>query len=320
MRFGLNAIKGIGGATVRAVTEARRSARYTSLFDFTSRIGQGAVNRRGLESLITSGAFDSLKPANIEIGQWRASNFAAIDDALAFSQKKWNDLQRGQNDLFGGDPQGDSPADISLPDVEPWSQSEVSLQEKASIGFYLSVHPLDNYQTVLSDLGIKAGDQKTFAGIVSAFQVRQSKKGNRFGMFRLEDQSTGIKCLAWSEAYSKYADVMKNDQLLIVDGRVESAEGQEITFIVSDARSLADAVPRNARAVSIHLPEREFSDDYFQDLFSLLSNASGKCEVFIDMPVEGVRVRLHSQPIRVQGSSRLENDLRTRGCEVNWVL
>lgn len=329
VRFGLSAIKGIGSSTVRAIVDARSSGRFASLFDFASRIDQGSINRRALESLITSGAFDSLMPANMTAGQWRANLFAAVEMALSISQKAWNDRERGQSGLFGDDGGSDA-RDVELPNVRAWTQSEISTQEKAAIGFYLSVHPLDNYMEILNGLRIKPiaeheelkpGDIVTMAGIVSAFQVRQSKKGNRFCMFRLEDQSTGVKCLAWSEAYGKYSSVLKNDELLIVEGRVESAEGADITIIAQEARSLVEAKSRNARSVTIAIPtDRSLDENYLHELLSVLNAETGKCEVYLDLKFDDVSVRLHSEPVRIQGSSRLEADLRNRGCEVEWVM
>lgn len=328
VRFGLTAIKGIGSSTVKAIVEARRSGPFTSLFDFASRLDQGAINRRALESLITSGAFDSLMQGDTAVGQWRANLFAGVEKGLSISQKAWNDRERGQSGLFGEETGGDA-FDHELPNVRPWTQTEISAQEKAAIGFYLSVHPLDNYIEIVDGLRIKPiaeheelrpGDMVTVAGIVSAFQVRQSKKGNRFCMFRLEDQSTGVKVLAWSEAYGKFSSILKNDELLIIEGRVESAEGQDITIILQDARSLIEAKSKNARSVNILLPANRVNDDYLHDLLTILNAESGRCEVYLDLQLEDAKVRLHSEPVRIQGSSRLEADLRNRGCEVEWVM
>jgi DNA polymerase-3 subunit alpha len=328
VRFGLSAIKGIGSSTVRAIVEARGSSRFSSLFDFAARIDQGSINRRALESLVTSGAFDSLMTEGASVGEWRAKLFAAVDSAVSISQKAWHDRERGQSGLFG-DNSGGETLDHELPNARAWTQSEISTQEKAAIGFYLSVHPLDNYREILSALRIRniadhevlrPGDVVTMAGIVSAFQVRQSKKGNRFCMFRLEDQSTGVKCLAWAEAYGKFSQILKNDELLIVEGRVESAEGQDITIILSEARSLVEAKSRNARSVSIAIPQSKLDEEYLHGLLSLLNAETGKCEVFLDIALDDVKVKLHSEPVRVQGSSRLEAELRSLGCDVNWFF
>lgn len=329
VRFGLGAIKGIGSSSVRAVIGARQAGKFTSLFDFVSRIDAGSIGRRGLESLITAGSFDTLRPAGCAPDLWRARLFAGIDAALAYGQRTWNDKQLGQSGLFGEIASAEGASEDTLPDAEAWSRAEMSRQEKAAIGFYLSVHPLDAFTNIIADLKIlnvadhaeiNPGDTLKIAGIVSGAQVRYSKKGNRFCIFRLEDQSASVKCLAWSEAYTRFADSMKNDRLLIVEGRVEAVDAQEITLIVSDVRDLIEAIPKNAKAVSITLPSREFDDEYFADLFSVLSRSQGKCDVFLQLPLDRINVRIQSQLLRIDGSSRLQADLETRGCLVEWVL
>ena len=329
VRFGLTAIKGMGSSSVNAMIEARKTGKFTSLFDFVSRIDQGSIGRRGLESLVTAGAFDSLITDGTTANLWRAKHFAAIDSALSYAQKASNDRIRGQNALFGDEDVAATSSDGNLPDAAPWSQAEISRQEKAAIGFYLSVHPLDDYLTVLSDLKIKniadhdeikPGDQLTLAGIATGLQVKYSKKGNRFCIFRLEDQSTGVKCLVWAEAYGKFTDALKNDELLIVGGRVEAVDGQEITFIVNEVKSLGDAEARNAKSVSIRLPVQDYDEEYFYSLFSVLSKSQGHCEVFLDLPVNGVELKIHALPLRIQGSKRMETELKAKGCSVNWAL
>lgn len=329
VRFGLNAIKGIGTSTVRSVVEARKSGKFSSLFDFASRIDPGSINRRGLESLIMAGAFDSLIPIGKESNEWRAQLFAATEDALSLSQRSWNDRERGQVDLFGSATSGNDVGRGELPEVRPWTQSEMSQKEKSSIGFYLSVHPLDSHTETLSGLGvlpiaertdIKAGDRLKMAGVVSALAVRYSKKGNRFATFRFEDRSGGVKCLVWAEAYGKFAPVLSDDALLIIEGRVEAVDGQEITLIVDDVKDLADARPRNARSAKIWLPASCGKDDDLNEIFSILSRSQGRCDVKFTMPLGGVEVKLESRIIRIEGSARLEKELAARGCSVEWIL
>ncbi|MBC7900522.1 MAG: DNA polymerase III subunit alpha, partial [Saprospiraceae bacterium] len=168
VRFGLNAIKGIGAASVKAMIEARNNGKFTSLFDFVARIDQGSIGRRGLESLITAGAFDSLITDETTANLWRAQLFAAIDSALSYSQKASNDRIRGQSALFGDEDLTVSTTESNLPHVAPWSQAEISRQEKAAIGFYLSVHPLDDYRESL----------------VAGRDLAPGKGGDRFLPFR----------------------------------------------------------------------------------------------------------------------------------------
>jgi DNA polymerase-3 subunit alpha len=330
VRFGLSAIKGIGSNSVQAIIAARRGGKFTSLSDFTSRIEQGAINRRGLESLATAGAFDSIKPADCSVNLWRAKIFAGIDKSLSFAQKTWNDKIKGQNDLFGAEESDNSVAHQELPEVEPWSQQKLSQSEKFAVGFYLSNHPLDHYEKILEDLKIKniadlpeikVGEKLLIAGIVSGFQARYSKKGNRFGIFKLEDQSTGVKCLAWSEAFTKHAEILKEDELLIVGGKVESTDGAEITLILEDAQLLDDAIPSKSKRVLLTLPEAKMEEKVLETLFAVLSRHPGKCDVQLKLELEtGVGVGLLSQPLRINGSRRLERELADYGCGVKWEL
>jgi DNA polymerase-3 subunit alpha len=328
VRYGLTAIKGMGSASVSAIIEARKKGKFKSLFDFTSRLDQGSIGRRGLESLITAGAFDSLKPANEISNYWRAKLFAGIERSLTVGQRSWSDKMRGQTALFAS--AAETTLDGHLPDVPPWTQAEISRQEKAAVGFYLSVHPLDDYKTALTDLKIqniadfeelKPGDNIVLAGIVSGAQTKYSKKGNRFCILRLEDQSGGVKCLAWADTFAKYSEYLKDDELLIVEGKVESAEGHEITLIVNEVRKIADAVPLKARELAIDLPSKIVDEIYLEELFTILSKNQGKCEVLLRLDVgEGVSMQMRSQPLRIQGSSNLEKELAAKGCRVHWVL
>lgn len=328
VRFGLSAIKGIGSATVLGIVAARADGKFTSLFDFASRIDPSTINRRAMESLITAGAFDSLMPAGTAANEWRAKLYAAVEDALSLSQRSWSDRERGQTDLFGAAMSGETEVERPLPNVKPWTQAELSQHEKAAIGFFLSVHPLDSHIETIDSLGIKPlsdrgeinpNDRLKMAGVVSGLQVRYSKKGNRFATFRFEDQSGGVKCLVWAEAYGRLSSILADDALLIVEGRVEAVDGQEITLIVDDAKDLADARPRNAKRLNIRLAEAD-NEDHLNEIFSMLNEVQGRCDVVLKVPVDGVEVTLESQILRVEGSARLERQLAAKGCGVEWVM
>ena len=325
VRYGLNAIKGMGSATAHAIIEARSSGAFMSLHDFVSRIEHGAINRRALESLISAGAFDSLNDDQT-IGFWRAKLFAAIDEALSYAQSAWNDRERGQSDLFGG---GETSAEFVLPNVPEWSRSDVSAKEKLAVGFYLSAHPLDEFSEILTSMRIKkladfgefrVGSNVVLAGIVSASQVRWSKKGNRFCSFRLEDPSMGVKCLVWSEAFSKHSAHLVDDKLIIVEGKVETADGNDVTVIVSEVRPIEEQVARVARSVSITLPANLAANGLLDDLFAMLSESPGRTEVFFELTVDGVHTKLKAPALSVQGSVGLARRIEQKGCRVDWKM
>jgi len=331
VRYGLTAIKGIGESCVTAIINAREDGKFTSPFDFVSRVAAGALNRRAFESLVAAGAFDSIKPEDVEVAAWRARLYKGTTDILQFGQRSWEDKSRGQTDLFAV--AADMPEQAqdlgSLPECAPWSQGEVSSYEKAAVGFYLSVHPLDTFRSTLEKLGIRAladyeqfasGQTVFLAGLVSGLQVRYSKKGNRFGTFRLEDQSGGIKCVAWGETFGKISAMLRDDELLIAEGRIEGSEGQEETLIVNDIKLLADAEPSRAHEAAIRLPNGKSDERTYETIFKLLSENRGECGVRLTVPAGEVEAELNAAHIRVKGSAKLEQELKDLGCDVEWIV
>lgn len=157
------------------------------------------------------------------------------------------------------------------------------------------------------------------AGLITGVQVRYSKKGNRFCIFRLEDRSGGAKCLVWAEAYSKFQEQLKDDEMVVIEGKVEAAEGQELTIIVQDVKPLADVIAANLVQVAVRLPSTGVTEEYLEDLYILMSANPGRCDVLLDLTVDGVDVRLRSDAGRVAISRALESQLEARGCRVTWM-
>ncbi len=327
VRYGLTAIKGMGSTSVAAIVEARKEGSFTSLYDFCSRLGSAALNRRGLESLIGAGAFDSLMPADSNLGAWRARHFAAIEVALQQGQRAAEDRMRGQTGLFGAVENVSGGTGNTLPDATPWSQTEVAEREKAAIGFYLSTHPLDNYKDLLSGIklgniadfdDLKSGDVVTLAGMVSGLQIRTSKKGNRFAMFRFEDRSGGIKGVVLGENYNSLSPLLRDDEMFIAEGRIEAPEGQEPTLKVTDLKLLDDAEASSACSVEITLPPNGHDESYFETLYGLLERDRGRCNVFLNITAGPTKVKLHADALSVVGSRALQRALEAEGCTVEW--
>lgn len=328
VRYGLTAIKGMGESSVRAIVEARKEGRFTSLFDFCSRLGAGALNRRGLESLICAGAFDSMMPEGSDAGAWRARLFGAIEIALQQGQRASEDRLRGQSGLFGAPENSTETAADELPDAPAWSAGELASREKAAVGFYLSTHPLDNYQDLLGQLkirnvadqdGLEAGANVTMAGMISLSLTRVSKKGNRYCTFRLEDRSGAIKCVVLGESLSKLAELLRDDELVIADGKIESAEGQEPTLRIENVRSLIDAEAERARTLTVIVPVEFQTEQHLEALYRLLERDRGRCEVYLAMTAGGTNIKLHAEGFGVYPSRMLQRDLEAQGYAIDWT-
>jgi DNA polymerase III subunit alpha len=328
VRYGLTAIKGMGASSVRAIVEERSRGRFTSLFDFCGRLGTGSVNRRGLESLIAAGAFDSLMPADQTSGQWRARLHSAIEPALQQGQRMSEDRLRGQSGLFvSADGGGECPTSDELPRVEPWSQAEIAKREKAAVGFYLSAHPLDNYRGLIAkqripNIGefedLHSGQTVTMAGIVSGLLIRTSKRGNRFAQFRFEDRSGSIKGVLLGKSFDTFSAVLADDAMFIAEGNIESAEGQEPTLKITDLKSLDDALMARSYELNVTVPSDQADIGSLESLYHLLERDRGGCGVFLTLPAGDTVVKLEAAGLAVEPSRTLQRELEDRGCGVEW--
>src|SRR5437762_594820 len=202
IRYGLAAIKGIGFASVKAITKSREGGRFGSLFDFAERVEEGAINKRVLEGLVCGGAFDSLKEESPSSETWRAQLFAAIDSALARSARTRRARLLGQNELFGATAPESPEEKVKLPPANAWTPTEMLAAEKKALGFYITGHPLDKYVSAISNLSavstldlssLETGSAVRIGGLVSDLQFRTTKKGSRFAILRLEDQGGSVK-------------------------------------------------------------------------------------------------------------------------------
>lgn len=326
VRFGLAAIKGMGVSSCEGIIEARKGGRFTSLYDFVSRVGPSSVNKRGLESLIAAGAFDTLMPSGEVVNSWRARLTASIEPALKHGQRAAEDRLSGQNALFGGGDSADNDA-VELAAAEPWAAIDLSNREKAAVGLYLSTHPLESYSEHIDRLHVRsiaehtplvrAGDNIRVVGLVAGVSVRFSKKGNKFCTFRLEDRSGAAKGLAWSEAYGKFQELLADDQIVVIDAKVEAIEGTEMTLIVNEAAAFADISAANAASLSVTIPAKLNNETSLEDLYVLLTKNPGRSSVTLDLTVDGVAITLRSDE-RVSVSRPLVAELESRGCTVAW--
>ena len=108
---------------------------------------------------------------------------------------------------------------------------------------------------------------------------------------------------------------------MIINGKIESADGQEITLIVEEVKKLADALPQKAQSLSINLLKKKFDERYFEELVEVFNKNQGSCDLLLGFELEGgVTVEIKSQALRIQGTSRLENELHSRECSVRWIL
>jgi DNA polymerase-3 subunit alpha len=328
IRYGLAAIKGIGFASVNGIIKARDTGPFRSLAELGERVQEGAINKRVLEGLVCSGAFDSLKADADSVRSWRAKLFASIDSALAASARTRRAKALGQNDLFGG-PDADAGEVVNdLRDAPAWTLPEMLVAEKKAVGFYISAHPLDSHAEVVVKLNTTSsaelpqkenGSRVSLAGLVSGVQLRTTKKGDRFAIFYLEDQAGSVKCVLWPEPFRRHAALVRDEAILVAGGRLEVSDESAVSVVIDNITELDEAIQQKASELIIRVTQNIAEPEAFDEILKVLESAKGECEVFLEIVCDNSIVRVRTHPsLKVQGSSELEAALQKLGCEVTW--
>jgi DNA polymerase-3 subunit alpha len=285
IRFGLAAIKNVGQNAIESITAARqRLTRFASIFEFCEKVDLRLLNKRVLESLIKSGAMDSLGH--------RAQLMQVIDKAMERGQKAQRDAESGQHGLFGvfDEPQA-AGANERLPAVPEWDEHQRLAAEKEILGFFITGHPLQKYQAKLEDFSaltteqINAMTQSTgkdemhTAGIISNLRVLKSKKGDFYAQAVLEDMLGSVDMLVFPEAYRRLADKVKLEVPVLVRGGVRVEEGSSPRVTVGDIVPLEQAQPKLPKALRIRIPLESVTAETVDELQACCAAHPGDARV-----------------------------------------
>lgn len=300
IRFGLSAVKNVGEKAVEAIKETReQTGPFESLFDFCRRVDLKVVNRRVVESLVKCGAFDST-------GVYRARLMAALDDALKAGQSSQRDRdssQFGMFDLLETPPK--DPTD-AYEAVEEWSGGQLLAFEKETLGFYITGHPLDRFEESLKRLQVVPANQVrghggagevTLVGVVTALRLRNTKKGERYASFNLEDKTGFVDTIAWPDTYRQTAEYIGRDDPIRVRGRLDVGE-ERMTLIANDIVPLeeacAQAITGSASATprEVHFHLKDITRRELKTFHDLIAREEGPASVFLHIttPAQETRV------------------------------
>jgi DNA polymerase-3 subunit alpha len=322
IRFGLAAIKGLGSSAVQMIISAREEGGpFRSIYDFAERVDQRAVNKRVLESLIKSGAFEGAAPN-------RASMMVVLDKAIEYGARAQRDKLSGQTGLFA-DAMTAAVEEPALPSIAPWSKKECLAFEKEALGFYASGHPLEDYAEAIKGLTrfdngnieeAAHGDQIALGGIIVDLATKTTKKGDRFALFRLEDQYGAVKVVCWPEQFNKYKGLLQSDEIVLVKGRLELSDEGGATIVVQEIHQLERARSSAARAIVIKMPERSVTANGLAALGDLISRHQGTAAVLLQVETDdGMTIRLKPQQFfRLNVSPELTAEIGKMGD--NWQV
>jgi DNA polymerase III subunit alpha len=311
IRFGMAAIKNVGENTAKAIRESRLAqGEFRSLYDFCERIEPRFLNKRVFESLIKSGAMDSLGA--------REGMLASVDDAVAALQRAARAKESGQHGLFGT---AAAPARVAfeLREAAPWSEEERLASEYAMLGFYVSGHPLAKYASRLQELkvvslgeveGQRNGREITIAVLIVGVRPMRSKKGARWAIYTIQDMTGIQELLAFPETFAKLENTLKPRVPLLLKVRVQVEEaGTRLSL--QEGRSL-EGIPESPSTSGLRIPMKleDLTEDLLDRFEEVFASYPGNSPVTFDLSTpDGAGATLEIRQ-RVRLSDELRASLR----------
>ncbi len=325
IRFGLGAIKGVGESAVESILKERKDRGiFKDIYDFIERINLSACNKKSLECLALSGAFDSFGLKREQYVAPFSKDETFLDILVRYGNKYQLDKQQNSMSLFGDFDE----IEIAHPkpvECEPWSDLERLNKEKELVGMYLSAHPLDEYEVILKDVCNThmpqiedklslANRDLTFGGIVIEVREIRTKRGNLMGIVRIEDYEGVGELVLFGEDWAKYSGMLRIHNSIFITARCEPRRYKENEYDIKvlSVEFLSDVKDKIIEKLTIKLPVDVVSDDIVENLSSIIQENKGNVELFLCLKdnVESNQVLL-STHVRVNVKHDFLEKIRT---------
>jgi DNA polymerase III subunit alpha len=319
VRFGLNAIKGVGEAAVEdIIAEREASGPYLNVFDFVKRVNQRTVNKKSMESLVLAGALDCFPQMH------RAQYFFApatdpvtgLERLMRFGNQVQASTSMATNSLFGASsmPEIKPPA---MPECDKWGLAELLDREKDVVGIYLSAHPLDGYKfemdnygmTNISDLEKVRGRSVRIAGFVTDVVHATTKKGAKFGKMMLNDYSGNLEIALWQNDYVTYGNFLVNGQKLMITGVYDEHKYRpgNMEFQIQGIMLLEEVRKVMTKKLFLAVPLHNLTDEFTEFLEGNVKKYPGSTELIISVKnmANDMTIRMKSQNRKILISDEL---------------
>ncbi len=286
--YGLAAIKGVGEKVVERVIAERESAGlFKGVLDFAIRLKDSGVNRRMLESLIKAGAFDWT-------GTSRKDLHDNVEEVIKISDRVFQSKTSKQRGLFEEDNNFEADDSVFVPKIgnSEWPTNIKLLKEREALGFYLSGHPLERYSQDLkrlkilttSELKEKKSDSVVLsAGVVTFLKLKNTKKGDRYATFLLEDLFGTVEVLVWPDTYREVHELIHTDEPILIKARLDVSD-ERVVVIAQEVSPLSKIRNDNVKEVLINLFEDSINKESLENLKStLVKFEGGNCPVKISI-------------------------------------
>ncbi len=316
IRFGLSAVKNVGSVAAESIITIRmENGKFESLYDFAQKADSRNVNKKVVESLIKCGAFDST-------GIHRSQAMAVLDKVLEMASKVQKDRRNGQLSFFDEEHSEESFRDSfrDLPDIQEWPEHELLASEKEMLGFYITQHPLARFERLLnaystcavSELSALADGQVVLiGGIISKVRSTVTRKtAEKMAIITLEDLNNFVEILVFPKTYSKVASLVKEDNTVYVEGRLNLRE-EEPKIVAENMIPLEQVKEMFTKSVLIKMNTLGLEENIMEKVRRVIMKHKGKVPVFIDLiSPQGRKVRVSTnKELTVYPSDNMIEDL-----------
>ncbi len=314
IRFGLAAVKNVGAGAIDAVVAARREGGpFTSMVEFCERIAHVHPNRRMMEALVKSGAFDSIHPN-------RAQLMANLEPALAAASQALREQASGQGSLLDTLEVATSDLVAEMAPVEPWPERLRLEHEKEALGFYISGHPLTHYREEIRryatcDIATlqtwKEEGKATVVGLIQKVVTKVNKQGDRFAILTVEGMTGLLEVMLFSRIYREVEHLLASREPVVISGRLQVGE-RGSSLRADSLVPLADHRASVAQAAEITLRRSRQGPEDYRVLRQILSQHPGDTPLFLHLHLPGGdRVRIRAgRDLAIHPSDDLLAELR----------
>ena len=273
--YGLGAIKGVGEGPIDTILSARQQdGIFKDLFDLTARVDLKKINRRTFDALIMSGSLDKLGPH-------RAALMKNLEDALKASDQHSKMEALGQSDMFGVLTETPEEVQNAYANTPKWSEQTILDGERATLGLYLSGHPIGRFLKELAHYApirlnelqpTFRGQNATVAGMVVGYRVAVTKRGNRIGIATIEDRSGKLDITLFSEALETYGDLIEKDDIIIATGSIQFDDfSGGLKMSAREIMTLDDARTRNAKSLALAINQEQLDAKFVKELTACIT-------------------------------------------------
>ncbi len=333
IHFAMSAIKGCGASAAEAIVHERKeNGPFTDIYDLCERVESTKCSRSSMETLIKSGAMD-------DFGAKRAQLVAVLDSAIKAGSALQADRKSGQKNLFGAfeddaEDTGNKPAQVEYPEMDEWPERELLVAEKEVLGYYLTSHPLAEFEERLLQYcshktnglaNCKDRDRVSMGGMVSAIKhshTKNQKNPNdptKYAMFDLEDVEGSIRCILWPGDFANCGDLVTPDAIVVLQGRL-GYRSDEPNMIVDKVIPIDQLGTSMTQGIRVLIDEDLHGENGLKNVHEIIRGYPGKRAMKIEVCLKnGMRVEMDSSKrvdVTEQMCTRLRDLLGEGGVEM----